>query len=136
MNIYEKANYDSSITGCLVSVVDLGELLFLEGSLENMDACKVVALGRVLDPRLHQVAHDHLVLKVFQQDALELRLLEEILVVLQVDARLSLDSLHDLESVKLGLAKVLPDVVEERGTETGQEVLGWVLLSLRLLHLL
>jgi hypothetical protein len=63
---------------------------------------------------LHQVAHNHLVLEVHRKNGPELWLFEEVLIVMQVDARLSPDPLHDLETLEVSPIEMLADVVEER----------------------
>jgi hypothetical protein len=66
----------------------------------------------------------------------ELRLLEQVLVVPEVDARLAADALDDLKALKVILVEAATDVVEEGTPEAGQEVLCGILLPLALLHLL
>lgn len=63
---------------------------------------------------------------------------EEVLVILEIYASLALDSLDDLEAVKLVVCEVFVEEVQEGGPETRQEVLGGIrlLLSFALLLLL
>lgn len=76
-----------------------------------MDPGHIFHLNIVVDPRCHQIPHDHPVLEVDLQDGPEFLLFEEVLVVLEVYACLALDSLDDLERVKLVLCEVFLEEV-------------------------
>lgn len=103
-----------------------------------MDPVHICHLDFVVDPRRHQISHDHPILEVFLQVGSEFLLVEEVLVIFEVYAWLALDSSDDLEVVKLVFCEELFEKVQEGGPEGGQEVLGGVrlLLSFSLLFLL
>ena len=63
-------------------------------------------------------------------------MVEEILVVLEVDARLSPDALHNGDIFKILFIKLFGEVVEEGRAETRKEVFCGVLIFLSLLQLL
>ena len=106
--------------------IDFIEDSALVGLLEDVDPGHIFHLNVVVDPRCHQIPHNHPILEVDLQDGSEFLLFEEILVVLEVDAWFALDSSDDLEGIKLVLCKMFFQVVEEGGPEARQEVLGGI----------
>ncbi len=100
-----------------------------------MNALKVLALSLIIDPWLHEISHNHLVSKVNLQIGPEFLMVEEILVVLEVDAWLSPDTLHNGDIFKILFIKVFGEVVEEGRAEFRKEVFCGVLISLPFLQL-
>lgn len=68
--------------------------------------------------------------KVFPQNGAKCRLVEEVLVILEVYTGLPLNPFYDLQALQFG--GLLKDVVQEKGSKTWQYVFGWIRIFFRL----